>query len=287
VTDTGAADAPSPPPSTPTSPAGAVAPAESASRPPARKAPSAEPAPLTAGHLALLVGVVALTVVAIVLYSQERSLGDLMQQVANLRSEQERMAGQLTGRTGFTSADVDVTGAPALGPADDVVTLIEFSDYECPFCIKYFTQTLPLIQANYVATGKIRYVFKDFPVDANHPMAIRAHEAAHCAMEQQKFWALHVKLFSAPGTHTPDQLVARATEAGLDVPAFKACIASGRTTAAIRASVAVAEQLGADGTPAFYLGTRDLATQHVHVVKMIDGAQSYSTFQQAIDELLK
>ncbi len=178
---------------------------------------------------------VALTVVAIVLYSQERSLSDLAQQVANLRSEQERMAGQLTSRTGFTPADVDVTGAPALGPADDVVTLIEFSDYECPFCIKYFTQTLPLIQANYVATGKIRYVFKDFPVDANHPMAIRAHEAAHCAMEQQKFWALHVKLFSAPGTHTPDQLVARATEAGLDVTAFKACIASGRTTAAIRA----------------------------------------------------
>jgi protein-disulfide isomerase len=287
VTDTGAADAPSPPPSTPTSPAGAVAPGEPPSRPPVRKAPSAEPAPLTAGHLALLVGVVALTVVAIVLYSQERSLGDLIQQVANLRSEQERMAGQLTSRTGFTSADVDVTGAPALGPADDVVTLIEFSDYECPFCIKYFTQTLPQIQANYIATGKIRYVFKDFPVDANHPMAIRAHEAAHCAMEQQKFWELHVKLFSAPGTHTPDQLVARATEAGLDVPAFKACIASGRTTAAIRASVAVAEQLGADGTPAFYLGTRDLATQHVHVVKMIDGAQSYSTFQQAIDELLK
>jgi protein-disulfide isomerase len=262
-------------------------PAEPASKPPALKAPSAEPAPLTAGHLALLVGVVALTVVAIVLYSQERSLSDLAQQVANLRSEQERMAGQLTSRTGFTPADVDVTGAPALGPADDVVTLIEFSDYECPFCIKYFTQTLPLIQANYVATGKIRYVFKDFPVDANHPMAIRAHEAAHCAMEQQKFWALHVKLFSAPGTHTPDQLVARATEAGLDVPAFQACIASGRPTAAIRASVALAEQLGADGTPAFYLGTRDLSNQHVHVVKMIDGAQPYSAFQQAIDELLK
>jgi len=286
VNDPGTTDAPTPT-SAPASPPGAAVPATPASRPPAPKAPSAEPTPLTAGHLALLVGVVALTVIAIVLYSQERSLGDLVQQVASLRSEQERMAGQLTGRTGFTPADVDVTGAPALGPADDVVTLIEFSDYECPFCIKYFTQTLPLIQANYVATGKIRYVFKDFPVDANHPMAIRAHEAAHCGMEQQKFWALHVKLFSAPGTHTPDQLVARATEAGLDVPAFKACIASGRTTAAIRASVAVAEQLGADGTPAFYLGTRDLSNQHVHVVKMIDGAQPYSAFQEAIDELLK
>jgi protein-disulfide isomerase len=280
-------DAPPSLPAAPALPATAAAPSEPAARPPAPKAPSAEPAPLTAGHLALLVGVVALTVIAIVLYSQERSIGELVQQVTNLRTEQERLAGQMTSRTGFTAADVDVTGAPALGPADDVVTLIEFSDYECPFCIKHFTQTMPLIQANYIATGKIRYVFKDFPVDANHPMSIRAHEAAHCAMEQQKFWPLHVKLFSAPGTHTPDQLVARATEAGLDVPAFKACIASGRTTAVVRGSVAVAEQLGADGTPAFYLGTRDLSNQHVHVAKMIDGAQPYSAFQLAIDELLK
>ena len=197
------------------------------------------------------------------------------------------MAAALTGRSGFTPADVDVTGAPALGPATDVVTLIEFSDYECPFCIKHFTQTMPLIQANYIATGRIRYVFKDFPIDENHPMAIRAHEAAHCAMEQDKFWPLHVKLFSPPGTHTPDQLVARATEAGLDITAFKACIASGRTTAAIRASAAIADEMGANGTPAFYLGKRDLATNRVHVVRMLDGAQPYSAFQQALDALLK
>lgn len=285
----GNADTPVPPPAPPTAPATPVEPASTppAVKAPAAKTPAAEPAPLTAGHIALLMGVVALTVVGIVLYSHERSIGELVQQVTNLRSEQERMAGQMTSRTGFTAADIDVTGAPALGPADDVVTLIEFSDYECPFCLKYFTETLPQIQANYIATGKIRYVFKDFPIDANHPISIRAHEAAHCAMEQQKFWALHVKLFSPPGTHTPDQLVARATEAGLDIPAFKACIASGRTTAAIRASVALAEQLGADGTPAFYLGKRDLTNEHVHVVKMIDGAQPYSAFQQALDEVLK
>jgi protein-disulfide isomerase len=284
VNPSGDGETPIPPPTPLIAPA---APVEPGSKPPAARAKAAEPAPLTAGHIALLMGVVALTVVGIVLYSQERSIGDLAQEVTNLRSEQERMAAQLTNRTGLTAADIDVTGAPALGPADDVVTLIEFSDYECPFCIKYFTETLPLVKANYVETGKIRYVFKDFPIDANHPMSIRAHEAAHCAMEQQKFWALHVKLFSPPGTHTPDQLVARATEAGLDIPAFKACIASGRTTAAIKDSVALAEQLGADGTPAFYLGTRDLSNQHVHVVKMIDGAQPYSAFQQALDELLK
>ena len=187
MNEPGDTETPIPPPAAPTPPAMPAAPA---SKPSAAKVPAAEPAPLTAGHIALLVGVVALTVVGIVLYSQERSIGELARDVASLRSQQERTAGQLTSRTEFTAADIDVTGAPALGPADDVVTLIEFSDYECPFCIRYFTETLPLIQANYITTGKIRYVFKDFPIDANHPMSIRAHEAAHCAMEQQKFWTL-------------------------------------------------------------------------------------------------
>lgn len=269
----------SPLPAPPSSPA-----VGSASTPPLKSRPT-DPTPLTGGHIATLVGIVALTVIGIILYSQERSLDELTSEVAALRSEQDHLAGQASNKA--IGADIDVTGAPALGPASDVVTLVEFSDYECPYCIKHFLQTMPQIQANYIATGKIRYVFKDFPIDENHPMAIRAHEAAHCAMEQQKFWVLHVRLFSAPGTHTPDQLVARATEAGLDIPAFKACIASGRTTAAIRQSVAVATDLGADGTPTFYLGRRDLATDHVRVAKMLDGAQPFSAFQEAIDDLLK
>jgi protein-disulfide isomerase len=249
--------------------------------------PAADPAPLTATHVGLLLGIVALTVIGIVLYSQERSITDLARQVAVQQAEVQRLATQVASHPAFEGADIDVTGAPALGPADDVVTLVEFSDYECPYCIKHFTTTMPQLQAAYIATGKIRYVFKDFPIDENHPMAIRAHEAAHCALEQNKFWALHVKLFSPPGSHTPDQLEARAGEAGLDLPVFKACIASGRTTAAIRASASVADKLGADGTPAFFLGKRDLATQKVHVLKMIDGAQPFSSFQDAIDELLK
>lgn len=254
---------------------------------PKPSAAKAEPAPLTSTHVAFLLGIVALTVIAIVLYSQERSIDDLTQMVRGLSAEQQKLGAQMSGKNGFTPADIDVSGAPALGPATDVVTLIEFSDYECPFCIKHFTTTMPEIRAAYIDTGKIRYVFKDFPIDENHPMSIRAHEAAHCAMEQDKFWQLHVRLFSAPGTHTPDQLVARATEAGLDIPAFKACIASGRMTAAVRASAAIADKLGADGTPTFFLGTRDLATNQVHVVKMIDGAQPFSSFQSAIDDLLK
>jgi protein-disulfide isomerase len=254
-------------------------------KPPA-PAPPASP-PLTLSTLGTLVGVVGLTLIGVVLYSQERTIGELQRDLANLRGEQQKLAAELTGRNGAVNAEIDVKGAPALGPADATVTLIEFSDYECPFCIRHFTTTMPEIRKSYIETGKIRYVFKDFPIDSNHPMAIRAHEAAHCAMEQQRFWPLHMKLFSAPGTHTPDQLIARATEAGLDVTRFKACIASGRTDAAIKDSVSLAEQLSADGTPMFFIGTRDLATDRVHVVKVIDGAQPFSAFQQALDELIK
>lgn len=264
-------------------------PAQVPPTPPATPPPATpQPPPVTFGALTALVGIVGLTLIGLVLYSQERSIGELQRELAGLRGEQQKLAAELTGKAGgAVNAEIDIKGAPALGPADATVALIEFSDYECPFCIRHFTQTMPEIRKAYIDTGKIRYVFKDFPIDSNHPMAIRAHEAAHCAMEQQKFWPMHLKLFSAPGTHTPEQLVARATEVGLDVTAFKACIASGRTTPAIRDSVSLAEQLSADGTPMFFVGTRDLTTERVRVVKVIDGAQSFSAFQQALGELIK
>ena len=182
---------------------------------------------------------------------------------------------------------IDVTGAPARGSEDAVVTLIEFSDYECPFCIRHFKQTMPQIEANYVQAGKVRYVFRDFPVDALHPAAIRAHEAGRCADEQGKFWALHDKLFSPAGSHTPEALEARATEAGLSMAGFRACIASGRTTSAIRRSVAEVMALGANGTPAFFVGLRDRATGQVRVQQAISGAHPYEVFSRAIDAALK
>src|SRR5690348_1630364 len=117
--------------STEPTPAAAAAPTPGAPKAAATpKPPAAKPgeqAALTGSQVMALLGIVALTVIAIVLYSQERTIDDLAQQVRNLGSEQQRMAAQLTSRSGFTPADIDVAGAPALGPASDVVTLIEFS----------------------------------------------------------------------------------------------------------------------------------------------------------------
>ena len=254
--------------------------------------PPAVPAART-GRSSIVVLTAALSALGIALATlvfASRQIGDLRQELAALENAHQQLAGQLgkgKGVAGPVGQTIDVAGAPALGRADAVLTLIEFSDYECPFCIRHFQTTWPQIDQNYVKTGKIRYVFRDFPIDSNHPQAIRAHEAAHCALEQNHFWELHARLFSAPGTHTPIALEDRAKEAGLDDAAFRACVANGRSTKDVRAIGSIAETLGATGTPWFFLGVRDLKSDQVRVLKPIGGAQPYQQFVTAIDAALR
>ena len=209
----------------------------------------------------------------------------LHSEMVEIRESQRQLAEEVAGMR--KTPIIDVRDAPARGPADAVVTLVEFSDYECPFCIAHFNGTAKTIDAEYVQTGKIRYVFRDLPIDDNHPEAIRAHIAARCAGEQGKFWEMHNRLFSAPGTHKPADLTARATEAGLDLTAFQSCVDSGRPTADIRRVAAIATGFGAAGTPVFFIGMRDPATEQVRILHGITGAQPFETFRKTLDELLK
>ena len=228
-------------------------------------------------RIALIVSIGALAISAIAWFQSHR-------EIELLRSSHRELTAEVASMR--RSPLLDITGAPSLGSEEAVVTLIEFSDYECPYCIKYFQETWPQIQADYVQTGKIRYVFKDFPVDQLHPEAIRAHEAAHCAGEQNKFWELHGRLFGKAGTHTPELLEERAAEAGLNLEAYRECVESDRYTKAIQQSVTQATELGATGTPAFFLGMRDRATGQVRLLQFISGAQPYATFAKTLDALL-
>ena len=230
--------------------------------------------------LAAIALVVALGALGITFMSGRRLTGE----VAALRDSVRQLASEVADAG--QSAMLDVADAPARGPEDAVVTLIEFSDYECPFCLKHFQDTMPRLEADYIQTGKIRYVFRDFPIDQLHPEAIRAHEAAQCAREQGRFWEMHNRLFTGPGTHSDDDLNARASEAGVDLSALQACLESGRMTSVVRAVGADAIGLGANGTPAFFLGFRDPATDQVRVVRGITGAQPYEVFQQTLDALI-
>ena len=253
------------------------------------------PAPRTrrwVAEVALAAAVGALAFAGATWFVARHQIDSLRHDLEALQDSQRQLAasvvqGRKDGTSGPIGQLIDVANAPARGRADAVVTLIEFSDYECPFCIRHFQQTMPRLDENYIQSGKIRYVFRDFPIDSNHPQAIRAHEAARCALEQEKFWDIHNRLFSPPGTHEPPALEARAREAGLNVGAFRACIASGRTTAGVRETESIAETLGATGTPWFFVGLRDLKTGKVRVLKPIGGALPYEQFATVLDQALK
>ena len=231
-----------------------------------------------AARVSMLLSVLAIAISGFVWFRSS-------QQIELLRVSQRDLMAEVGAMR--RSPVIDITGAPMLGSPDAIVTMIEFSDYECPFCIRHFEQTWPQIDANFVKTGKLRYVFKDFPVDQLHPAAIRAHEAAQCGAEQGRFWEMHNRLFSAPGTHTPEALTQRAAEAGLDLNAWRDCVQSGRTTERIRASAAFAAELGATGTPAFFIGLIDLATNQVRILQAVTGAQSFEVFARAIDAVAR
>jgi protein-disulfide isomerase len=215
----------------------------------------------------------------------------LKKDVEALKASQAQMAKQLGGArpqppAHGLPASIDLTGAPFKGSATSTVALVEYSDYECPYCIRHFTQVMPQIQDAYISTNKIRYMFRDFPIDELHPQSIRAHVAAHCALEQGKFWEMHNRLFTKPGTHTPEDLVARAQESGLNPAAFSACVAADKYSSSIRQSTAFAISMGASGTPFFVIGKFDPKTHQLTPIKAIPGAYPFSQFQQTIDAAL-
>jgi protein-disulfide isomerase len=167
---------------------------------------------------------------------------------------------------------VSTEGAPSRGPADAPVTLVEFSDYHCPFC-KRAKPTLEALLARY--PEKVRLVYLDLPLDSLHPNARAAAEAAHCAGDQGKYWPFHDKLLDYAPDASPDTLKKIAGEVGLDGAAFERCVAAGTYKARVQASSEEAARLGISGTPAFLVNGR-----------LISGAQPLEAFVKVIDEEL-
>lgn len=220
--------------------------------------------------------------------AQSQEVETLRREIETLKLQQAQMAEELRRlqqAMGVRPAALPIGTAPSRGSASAPLVLVEFSDYECPFCIRHFTQTMPEIERDYIATGKLRYVFMDFPIDQLHPGALKGHEAARCGGEQGKFWEMHQRLFTPAGTHGPDQMKALASQVGLDRAKFDACLDSGKMQAPVRASVDRASQLGADGTPQMYLGVAD-ASGSFRIIRSIRGAVPYSQIKGIIDELL-
>src|SRR5687768_6043646 len=161
---------------------------------------------------------------------------------------------------------------PAIGSASAPVTIVEFSDFQCPFCQRV-APTLKQVQKTY--GDKVRIVWKDFPLTQIHPEAFKAGEAAHCAGEQGKFWEYHDRLFANQQALQPDSLKKYAADAGLDAAKFNACVDTSKYGDRVREGVAQGSRLGVNSTPTLYVNGR-----------MMSGAQPYEAIAAVIDEEL-
>ncbi len=216
----------------------------------------------------------------------ERIKGDL-ESVKSQLSQVLRLLSQrpVQGGVGASApVHMSVADAPMLGRADAPVTLVEFSDYECPFCQRFFAMTFPALKRDYVDTGKVRYVFRDFPLDQIHPQARKLAEAAHCAGENGKYWEMHDVLFQNQKAPAPSQLDEQARVVGLNKAKFDDCLSSGRYAAMVQRGLAEGAVVGAQGTPSFVVGK----TKGNDIVDgtPIRGAQTLEVFRRIIEQKL-
>jgi protein-disulfide isomerase len=167
---------------------------------------------------------------------------------------------------------------PVLGSADAPVTIIEYSDYLCPYCARFVTETLPQIEEQYINTGQAKLIFRDFPVHGNP--AVVGSMVAECAGEQGKFWEMHVLLFerASEWSQSEDFLATingYAKELGIDGSELESCLRANRPLQGIQEDYNLAIQDGVTGTPSFLInGT------------LVVGAQPFEEFQTMIDQAL-
>ena len=187
----------------------------------------------------------------------------------------------------FEAKDLAVGDSPALGSAEAPVTIFAYSDYQCPFCSRHATTVLPQLVNDYVDTGKLRIVMREYPIEAIHPRAFAASLAAFCAGQQGKYWEMHDLIFANQRSLADDDFKAHAETIGLDAGAFDECLADEQASERIRAEIKEAYDLGISGTPSFVAGvsTSDDGNT-VHVTQYIRGAQPFERFESVIDGLL-
>lgn len=167
--------------------------------------------------------------------------------------------------------EVSMDNDPVLGKKDAPVTIIEFSDYQCPFCGRFYTQTLPLIKSKYIDTGKVKLIFRDFPLSF-HPEAMPAAVAANCAGEQGKYYQYHDKIFDNQATMGGNSYKQWAQELGLNVAQWESCLKDPKQTEEVQKDLRDGTAAGVQGTPAFFINGQ-----------LISGAQPFSVFEQIIE----
>ena len=186
----------------------------------------------------------------------------------------------------FKGATLSLKGSPYMGNKDAPITMVEYSDYQCGFCARYFKNTLPQIVSDYVKAGKVKYVLRNFPLESIHPAALKAAAAALCAGEQGKYWEMHGRLFANPGTIGVEHLPEHGKAIQLDTTKFKACVDSEKYVAMIREEMAEAQKIGVQGTPTYFLGRTGKDGERLEATATLVGAQPFPVFKETLDKLL-
>lgn len=180
---------------------------------------------------------------------------------------------------------LDITNRPGVGKKDSEVILVEFGDFQCPFCRKHLLGTAQKIYREMVLTGKLRYVFLDFPLEEKHPLAAKAAVAARCAEEQEKYWEMRNVLYNNYKALQEIFLSEHAKKSGLDMTSFNQCLESNQYSNAIQQDIIIGKSLGVKATPTFFVGIKNGGK--IDLIRIIRGAQHYELFEKEILNALK
>ena len=212
----------------------------------------------------------------------------MLQELREIRRTLERMekadgagAGQQARVPRTASLELE-ENRPVLGAQDAPVTVVEFTDYQCPFCRRFVESTFPDLKRDFIDTGKVRWLVYDLPL-AFHDNARAAAQAAHCAGEQDKFWQMRGMLFRNNAKLDDASIRTYAEAVGLDTAAFESCMEAGRNMQAMERDGASAQKLRITGTPTFIIGPSDGDRLSGRVIV---GAQAIAVFRSEIQRLL-
>lgn len=179
------------------------------------------------------------------------------------------------GQAAIGGAGAGEEGDPFLGNPDAPVTMVEFSDFECPFCQRFWSQALPQIKEQYIKTGKVRLVYRDFPIASIHSNAQKAAEAGECANEQGKFWEYHDIIFERQNQLGAENFKKWAVELSLNADQFASCLDLGKYAEEVAQDFRDGQAAGVNGTPSFFINGR-----------LIVGALPFEQFKGVIEETL-
>lgn len=242
---------------------------------------------------ALVISIIVVSLVAVFfagsyisLKSDQITKSELNEAIAKLESRISKTQ-QVDERVKEMPISVSIDDDPVRGNQDAPITIVEFSDFQCPFCARFQIQTLPLILEQYVETGKVKFVYRDFPIQNSHPNAMPAAAASECAHEQNKYWEYHDALFENQGVWNKVDIASAVTvfkefaaELDLNQDQFNSCLDSGKYIEEINNDLKDGRDYGITGTPGFFIGNEENG-----FVKL-NGAQPFEAFKNIIDSQL-